>query len=227
MDIEKLTLNSFRGGFRASSWIMRHSDIVRLANNFKTIRNPKVLDAGCGNGLASVLLAREGIDVLGLNLNIPTDLGEYSSGNLDFVEGNCEFHKHYEGRNIIFNSWMPTGKDWSGVFKYTKPKQKIIAYVKSPITGLQPGMMNNQNDLDTYSLPNGFVEVDRWKTFGHNDFAIKRPHAIISKTGEVIVYMREDVFEEKDAQKKLSEIRDSGNDLGVEPYYWEKGMPKE
>jgi len=218
--LEEMTLEDFQGYPRASSWIARHSDIKRITDYMKLAPKPRVLDSGCGNGFNSILLAMEGLDILGVNIG--EDFIEYDSKlKLMLKTGNAEDKKWYRGRNIMFNSWMPACTDWSGCFKYNKPTPCMIIYVKSRSTGLQPGMANNPNNWNTYSLPSGFVEADRWFCFGNDDFETENIPKLTSKSGEVIVQVNKELYAVK--SKAFQDIEKSKTIAKL--YNWEKDLP--
>ena len=219
--LDDVTLADFRGHPRASSWIARHNDIRRIVNYMKLVRNPKVLDGGCGNGFISMLLAREGVDVLGIDIGMQEEVQDMYPGvdNLRLEDGDVSDGEWYKERNIVFNSWMPLGFDLSGYFKYTKPTPDMIIYVKGRATGMQPGMSNNPNDIDSYTLPFGFVEADRWKTFGNDDFLEEESVKLGEPSCEVLIQTPEEFYRSKEARFKADKLED------VVPYNWEKEMP--
>jgi len=216
--LEGITLEDFQDHPRTSSWIPRHSDILRVVENCRTLGNPKILDAACGSGFVSSLIAMEGIFVKGVNIAIEDEI-LYGVDNLTLIQGKVEDSKTYKGIKIIFNSWMAQSQDWSGYFKYAKPTPKMIMYVKGRSTGLQPDMPGNINKIDSYTLPFGFVEVDRWKTYGHDDF--NKQGNLVMPSCEVIIQVQKEVYggmiAKFDAVKKTS--------FNPEPYNWEKEMP--
>jgi len=222
--LEAVVLEDFFGSPRASSWIPRHADIARIAGYILLVDKPRVIDAGCGKqGFISMLLAREGLKVLGVNIEISLEnVGRYSViEGLKLRQGNAESIALYKNRNVVFNSWMPQSSDWSGCFKNLKPRPEMIVYVKSRSTGIQPGMPGNCNAWNTYALPIGFVEADRWRCFGNDDFDSHKP-IITSKIGEVIIQTREDLYQARRADfegLKLSKT-------SAAPYNWEAELPE-
>jgi len=221
--LEEMTLEDFQGNPRASLFIPRHSDIKRIADYMKLITRPRVLDAGCGNGFITMLLAKEGVNIRGVNSKLdPNSYLFEIEGKFHIDEGNVEDRKWYKDKNIIFNSWMPSFIDWSGCFKYTKPRQDIIVYVKSRSTGMQPGMHGNYNDWSTYTPHNLFTEIDRWKCFGNDDFIDEKTPKLKTQVGEVIIQVRNDVYDFR--SRKFSDIKNSVTD--AQPYNWEVEMPK-
>lgn len=219
--LEEMILEDFHGYPRASSFIPRHSDIRKIADYIHLVAKPKVLDAGCGNGFITMLLAKEGLNIQGVN----SELDEYSkiiNEPKKFVieKGNVEDGKWYRNKNVIFNSWMPSFTDWSGCFKYNKPQPQLIIYVKSRSTGLQPGMVRNYNDCDSYRIQDPFIEADRWKCFGNDDFVDERTPIVKNPIGEIIIQVRKDVY--------LAKIKGFQNlektSIFVKPYNWEREL---
>jgi len=225
--LEELVLDDFKGVPRASSWIPRHFDIKKIAAYTNLIKNPKMLDAGCGNGFISYLFALEGLDVLGVDLGLKDDSKFWRKDvpGLKLRKNDIYSGDLYKERNIVFNSWMPQGEDWSGCFKYAKPAPSIIFYVKSQSTGLQPQMpVNiNPNQIDTYTTPLGFIEVDRWKTFGNDGFILSNDNGIKEKTCDVIVQVKRDVW--KSRWKKFELTKNSNIPFNAVQYNWEKELP--
>lgn len=227
MNLEKITLSDFHGYPRTSSWISRHSDVAKIADYMKLIKNPNVLDAGCGNGFNSMLFAKEGLEVLGVDINLNSESKKLYKRvkNLKLENGNLENGKWAKDRNIIFNSWMMQGLDLSSYFYNGKPAPNMIVYVKSRSTGLQPGMPMNNNEINTYDTPFGFNEVDRWACLGNDNFASDENMLFDSKlVGEIIVQARKDIYDKK--FEKFEEIKKTDYSKKVKPYRWEKEIPE-
>jgi SAM-dependent methyltransferase len=220
--LDEIVLSDFFGSPRASSWIPRHADVVRIADYIKLVHKPRVIDAGCGNGFITRLLALEGLNILGVNIELSEeDVRRYSDiRGLELRQANAESIALYRGRNVVFNSWMPSGSDWSGCFKFLKPKPEMIIYVKSRSTGVQPGMPGNFNDWDTYQVGLPFVEADRWKCFGNDDFDSDKPR-IASKIGEVIIQARGDLYEARRTDFERLKVEKTT----ARPYNWEAELP--
>lgn len=221
--LEEIALEDFHGSPRINSWIPKHSDIAKIAGYTRLIKNPKILDAGCGKGFVSALFALEGLNVLGVDIDLSIeDLRRYSDVfNLGLKRGDIVDGKWYGNINAVFNSWMPQGIDWGSYFVYAKPTPNMIIYVKSRSTGMQPEMPGNYNHIDSYNIPLKFIEIDRWKCFGNDDFKDDETPVIVSKTGEVIVQLRTDIYLKN--PEKFKEAREIF--LKVPPYNWEKELP--
>jgi hypothetical protein len=220
--LEDITLSDFQGASRISSWIPTHREVDKISKYAKLVNSPYMLDVGCGHGLASFLFAIEDVRVLGVDAGLNKDRALCNSGitNLEFREKNAYEGEIYKGINVIFNSWMPQGEDWSGCF-IRKKRFPIIIYVKSRATGMQPGMPMNFNDLNTYRTPIGFVEIDRWSCFGHDDFKSDTSLEIKTQYGEVIVQSTQEFF--KKNAKKFQRVKDEQSK--AIPYNWEGELP--
>jgi hypothetical protein len=88
-------------------------------------------------------------------------------------------------------------------------------------TGVRAGMANNPNAVNSYRTPYGFVEVDRWNTFGAMDFKNTDSTRLCLPSCEVIVQVSRIQFAEK--EREFNEIK-SGK-LQILPYRWEGEMP--
>lgn len=93
-------------------WVPRREDIVMIANAAKHVSsNPTILDIGCGNGFLSYLLAREGVNVVGIDPDESHIVkSPYKHDNLELIAGGVERMSQYDA-DVIFNSWMPLGVD--------------------------------------------------------------------------------------------------------------------
>jgi len=227
IDLEKVALSDFHGHPRTSSWISRHSDVAKIADFFKLIRNPKILDAGCGNGFNSMLLAKEELKVKGVDSGmLPGSKIIYSQiENLELEEENLENGPTYKGINGIFNSWMMQNQDLSSYFYNSKPAPNVIVYVKSRSTGMQPGMPSNHNNTDTYETPFGYVEADRWGCLGNDNFSSEDEGVFKpGNTGEIIVQANKEFYDKK--AKGFQEVTSRDYAKEVTPYGWEKEFSK-
>ncbi|MDP1728916.1 MAG: hypothetical protein Q8L27_01790, partial [archaeon] len=196
--LEEITLEDFHGYPRASSWIPRHEDVAKIVAYANLVTKPAMLDAGCGNGFIPKLFAKEGLEVTGIDEYMDLESLEMYAGikNLQLRKGDAEDGKWYKHQNIVFNSWMPRGIDWSGCFKYAKPTPTMIIYVKSTSSGMQPGMSGNFNNIDTYALPFEFSEVARWPCFGNDAFLSDENFEFSgNKTCEVIIQSPKEFYE--------------------------------
>ncbi|MEM4182038.1 MAG: hypothetical protein QXX68_02715 [Candidatus Pacearchaeota archaeon] len=222
--LEDITIRDFLGPSRISSWIPRKAEVKRICEYARCLDKPRIIDVGCGKLLASHLFALEGLDVRAIDLNLnPNQKWVFSPlQNLRAYRGDAFSSKWYKGRNVVFNSWMPLGQNWSYVF-YENPSIDMIFYVKSKATGVQPNMPLNPNNVDSYSVPQGFLEIDRWKCFGHDDFESDYSPRIESCVGEALVHVREETFERLKERFKL--VREKDFQLFGE-YPWEKSLPK-
>ncbi len=91
----------------------------------------------------------------------------------------------------------------------------------SRATGVQSGMPENPNNVNTYSPKKNFVEIDRWSCFGHDDFVSDDNPIIESKCGRIIVQARENFIERN--LPATDSIKSSVRDLPK--YSWESGLP--
>lgn len=226
INLQEIVLKDFCGENRISSFIPRHSDMTRIAEYARLVRRPRVLDAGCGTGFLTMLLALEGLNMTGVNREISLDNQSKYSGvkNIKFQEGIMEDAKTYSKQNVIFNSWMPAFQDWSSYFHNRKDRPELIIYVKAPTcTGVQPGMNGNPNNVDTYKPYPDYLEADSWSCFGHNDF-IAPPSLELRNPpiGSVIVHAKIDFY--KANQKEFLAVKEK--QISVKPYNWEAEMPK-
>ncbi len=222
---ESVSLEDFRGHPRISSWIPKYSDILKIVDYIRIVNNPRVLDAGCGNGFLSNLLALEGLNVKGIDTRLEEDSQILYSRNsrLKLKKGNLWDAKHYKGINVIFNSWMGQGQDFSGCFIYASPEKSMIIYVRSPSTGLQPSMpiAMNPSGLDTYMARGNFREIDRWPTYGTDGLAIAgRKDSYPTMTNEVIIQVQKDFYELN--KEKFERVLRTVHEPKI--YNWEKDL---
>jgi len=113
--------------------------------------NPRVVDVHAGNGFIGSLLAREGLDVVGLREPgvKPNQIAEFyddscytlKDGSLADVETPCD---------VIFSSWMPSGRNDTAAFIAHKPKMNVYIHTDhvDQSTGLaQTGTVDAFTDL--------------------------------------------------------------------------------
>jgi hypothetical protein len=227
--IDELTLEDFKGVPRISSWIPKHADVIKIAEFMKLIKNPKVSCMACGNGFEAALLAQEGLDILGVDLNL-SDENRYSNfPNLRLVQGDLmEKGPWYNERNIIFNSWMLGGQDWSSYFYNSKPGPKMIVYVtgKGPngegYTGLRPCMQNNPHNIDSYATPWDYIKLDEFPSFGAMDFKNTETPELNKPSCSILIQVKKGTYETLKKQLKTTKQKDFNE---VVPYRWEAEMP--
>ena len=135
--------------------------IIEIAKQISKREKPVILDIGCGNGFLAYLLAKTNkVEVIGIDPN--SDLieesiqkGIYKSKNLKLEVGDSKSAIKYKDKvDIVINSWMPSGVDFTKDIKKINPK--AIVYIrykdKEKMTGKQFGLFQSYNPGLHYHL---------------------------------------------------------------------------
>lgn len=114
----------------AAYWVPTHGDIKAIAAIARFVaEQPTIIDIGCGNAFISHLLAQE-IPIIGIDPNQQL-LAEtpYNHPDLQLKEGTAENASEIlQGKpvDVVINSWMPQGVDFSDWLYALKPKAIIF-----------------------------------------------------------------------------------------------------
>ncbi len=130
----------------------------------KTSKIPVVIDAHARNGFIGSLLAREGLNVIGLrdNEDKPNQITHFfdeSCYNMRDINLNqIDFPV-----DVIFSSWMPNGTDITDDIIRLKPK--LIVYVYTEHTNNQETAINQTGVEGAFgeNLPDNYQEIDHWE----------------------------------------------------------------
>lgn len=144
------------------------------------LRDPVVLDAGCGTGRIAIELARRGVDAEGVDLDEPM-LAEarakdparrWTTGDLVDVDLGRVFDVVVMAGNVmIFVAPGTEGAVLANLARQTRPGGLVIA-------GFQTGGGRlTVDDYDTHAIAAGLRLVERWATwdrepFGGGDYAV-------------------------------------------------------
>jgi len=197
--IDKVKLSDIHGSnkqARVSFFLPKKQEIeaiVKIAKQITKKERPIILDIGCGNGFLAYLLAKTNkVEVIGIDPN--SDLieesikkGIYKSKNLKLEVGTAKSAIKYKDKvDIIINSWMPSGVDFTKDIKKINPK--AIVYVRykdnEKMTGKQFGLFQSYHPglhyhlfLRWRGLEKNIIEVQL-----RNDMKLKELPKIKSKS---------------------------------------------
>ncbi len=118
---------------RFTFWVPLKEQVHKFVNLSRMVsKKPKILTVGCGQGLESYLFALEsGTEVIGIDNSeeaIKIAKETYSLPNLSFIVGDIHnLPEEVKNFDLVFNSYMPEGVDFSKSIRKLNPK--IIVYI--------------------------------------------------------------------------------------------------
>ena len=189
-EVDKLDDSHFRGENRINCWRITSLDLDRLVKNIKRVgKDPLIADVGCGRGLMSYLLyERYGYRVVALDFKERREELLWKpdeDGRLRF-EGTDEknlLHNALQrcAPDVIYCSFMPSGKNWTALFLKSSPKEIIHVFNKA--TGLR-AVDERASELikmfgDPYQLPKDYETVDEWRVHDYTSLGKKMPSSTI------------------------------------------------
>jgi hypothetical protein len=190
-------------------------EMVKISRYLKTLSDhPVVCDQFPGNGFIGSLLANEGINVIGLQKNIPkpnqiksfydTTCYRFSDTSLDKIE--CDG---------VFTSWPPSGINPTSEILLCDPK--IIVYIYT--NHVEPGTQNRQTGTDNMfdEINARYRLLDSWSVTKPKDLLFEIwPDMTrnIEETRHTRIYLRTD----HEPMDKISSVS------SFKLYDWEKDL---
>lgn len=144
-------------------------EIVAIA---KTIKNyspqARVLDIGCGNGFIGGLLAREGLNVIGiddLTWNQPQVSNLYD-GDVYCRKAPFSLENYTDKYDVAFCSWMVPGENLTNEILKSNPA--IIIHVYSSHKDYKGELITGSKEA--YNLPEGYSFLCEWESCTPSNF---------------------------------------------------------